>query len=109
MVRGEKRKLLAVLIETDAAQEYARIDTSNVKTALLQSGLWTLFTQRPYGVLADPAITPKAIFVSAFHTAPLAADLEFTLGDQVQAIQKGIDALGEIAPLHVSIKDTLIF
>ena len=107
VVRGEKRKLLAVLIETDAAQEYARIDTSNVKTALLQSGLWTLFTQRPYGVLADPAITPKAIFVSAFHTAPLAADLEFTLGDQVQAIQKGIDALGEIAPVHVSINGAL--
>ncbi|MBP5521696.1 MAG: Na(+)-translocating NADH-quinone reductase subunit A [Bacteroidales bacterium] len=107
VVRGEKRKLLAVLIETDATQEYARIDTSNVKTALLQSGLWTLFTQRPYGIMADPAITPKAIFVSAFHTAPLAADLEFTLGDQGQAIQKGIDALGEIAPVHVSLNGAI--
>ena len=107
VVRGEKRKLLAVLIETDALQEYAGFDTEDVKSALLKSGLWTFLTQRPYGVLADPAVSPKAIFVSAFHTAPLAADLEFTLGGEVQAIQKGIDALSKIAPVHVSIDGSL--
>jgi Na+-transporting NADH:ubiquinone oxidoreductase subunit A len=107
VVRGEKRKLLAILIQTDAQQEYARFDTTDVKSALLQSGLWTLLTQRPYGVLADPAVTPKAIFVSAFHTAPLAADLEFTLGSETKAIQKGIDALATLAPVHVSIDGSL--
>ena len=103
VVRGEKRKLLAVLISTDPNQEFVRFDTSDVKSALLQSGLWTMLTQRPYGVLADPAVTPKAIFVSAFHSAPLAADLEFTLGKEVQAIQKGIEALASLAPVHVSV------
>ena len=111
VVRGEKRKLLAVLIEADDRQEYADFGVKNpadmqpeeIKAALLGSGLWPLLVQRPYGVLADPAVAPKAIFVSAFHTAPLAADTEFTLGGQVAAIQKGIDALARIAPVHVSL------
>ena len=103
IVRGEKRKLLAVLIQVDDRQEYVQFDTSDVKTALMQSGLWPLLVQRPYGVLADPAAAPKGIFVSAFHTSPLAADTEFTLGGEVQSIQKGIDALATIAPVHVSL------
>ncbi len=103
VVRGEKRKLLAVLIEAEDAIECVHFDTSDVKTALLQSGLWPLIVQRPYGTMADPATSPKGIFVSAFNTAPLAADTEFTLGSEVQAVQRGIDALATLAPVHVSL------
>ena len=103
IVRGDKRKLLAVLIEVDDRQEYVKFDTSDVKTALMQSGLWSLLVQRPYGVLADPAAAPKGIFISAFSTSPLGADTEFTLGGEVQNLQKGIDALAQLAPVHVSI------
>ena len=111
IVRGEKRKLLAVLIEADEKQEFvefgakdpAALSAEEVKTALLQSGLWPVLVQRPYGILADPAVAPKGIFVSAFNSAPLAADTEFTLGSQVAFIQKGIDALAKIAPVHVSL------
>ncbi len=103
IVRGEKRKLLAVLIEADEKQEYAEFKPGDVRSALLSSGLWPVLVQRPYGIMADPAVTPKAIFVSAFNTAPLAADTEFTLGSKVAFIQKGIDALAQIAPVHVSL------
>ena len=111
IVRGEKRKLLAVLIEADEKQEFvefgakdpAALSAEEVKTALLQSGLWPVLVQRPYGILADPAVAPKGIFVSAFNSAPLAADTEFTLGSQVAFIQKGVDALAKIAPVHVSL------
>ena len=102
VVRGEKRKLLAVLIDTDAVQEKASFDTSDVKQALLSSGLWTLIVQRPYGIMADPAVQPKGIFVSAWHSGPLAPDTEFTLADQKGMMQKGIDALAQLAPVHVS-------
>ena len=85
VVRGDKRKLLAVLVEPDRDQEYLDFGTlrdgfaaGDVKEMLLKSGLWAAFIQRPYGIVADPAVTPKAIFVSAFSTAPLAADTEFT-------------------------------
>ena len=115
IVRGEKRKLLAVLVEADDNCEYvgfgvkdpASLSAEEIKTALLQSGLWPFLVQRPYGILADPSLTPKGIFVSAFHTAPLAADTEFTLGGEVNAIQKGIDALARIAPVHVSVNGAL--
>ena len=101
IVRGEKRKLLAVVIESDGKQEAidfgakdpSGLDAEQVKSAILESGLWPFIIQRPYGIIANPADKPKAIFVSAFNTAPLAADNEFTLGDRISDIQKGIDAL----------------
>ncbi|MBP5721054.1 MAG: Na(+)-translocating NADH-quinone reductase subunit A [Bacteroidales bacterium] len=115
VVRGEKRKLLAVLIEADDKQEYVEfgakdpsgLTADEVMACLLKSGLWPLLIQRPYGILADPAAAPKGIFVSAFNTAPLAADNEFALGGEIAAIQKGIDALARIAPVHVSLDGAL--
>ena len=110
IVRGEKRKLLAVLIRQDSAQEYVDFGVKNVsemsadeiRQTLLQSGMWPWFIQRPYGILADPNTTPKAIFVSAFNTAPLAADTEFCFADQANAIQAGLNAVSKIASVHYS-------
>ena len=108
IVRGEKRKLLAVLIQTDPEQKYAPFeakipaDAEGVKKALLASGLWPWLVQRPYGILADPAAAPKAIFVSAFNSTPGAADSDFAFANEIPAIQTGIDALSKIAEVHVS-------
>ena len=111
VVRGDKRKLLAVLVKADGEQEYldfgaakGDLTCEEVKDKLLKSGLWAAFVQRPYGIIADPAARPKAIFVSAFNTAPLAADTEFTLGNETSAIQAGVSALASIAKVHVSVK-----
>ena len=111
VVRGDKRKLLAVLVEPDKDQEYLDFGTpkggftaDGVKEALLKSGLWAAFIQRPYGIVADPAVTPKAIFVSAFSTAPLAADTEFTLASELAALQAGVSALASLAKVHVGVK-----
>jgi len=110
IVRGEKRKLLAVLIKADGKQESvdfgAKVpaNAAQVKELLLNSGLWGALIQRPYGTMADPDNTPKAIFVSSFSTAPLAADTDFTLGDALLDIQAGVNALGKIAPVHFSIR-----
>ena len=113
IVRGEKRKLLAVLVQADGkreqakgpgAQKPAELDAAQVKEHILASGLWPFIVQRPYGILADSAVTPKAVFVSTFSSAPLAADTEFTLGDRCGDIQAGIDALAKIAPVHIGLK-----
>ena len=99
VVRGEKRKLLAVLVKADDSQEYvdfgATVPSSadQVKDLLLKSGLWSALIQRPYGIMADPDLKPKAIFISSFSTAPLAPDTEFTLGDRIADIQAGVNAL----------------
>lgn len=113
VVRGEKRKLLAVLIKSDGEgasidfgkSEPSKLDANKVKETLLKSGLWLALTQRPYGVIADPAVTPKAIFVSAFSTAPLAADTEFTLKDRIADIQAAVTALAKIAPVNVCVRN----
>ena len=111
IVRGDKRKLLAVTVQADDVQEYLKSEpvcgsAEEVKETLLKAGLWPFIVQRPYGIVADPAATPKAIFVSAFSTAPLAADTEFTLGGRVNDIQAAINAIANIAPVHVGIADS---
>ena len=113
IVRGEKRKLLAVLIEASEKQEFLPGEPRNIegmeadaiRAALLGSGLWPFLIQRPYGTVADAAGKPKAIFVSAFSTAPLAADQEFTLGDRFADIQTGVNALARLTDggVHVSL------
>ena len=113
IVRGEKRKLLEVRIKADETCEYLdfgahnaiKMSAAEIKDLLCKSGLWAGLIQRPYAILANPAAEPKAIFVSAFSTAPLAADTEFTLRDELQNIQAGVDALGKLTKggVHFSI------
>ena len=73
IVRGEKRKLLEVRIKADETQEYvdfgakkvSALSADEIKDALLKSGLWPAFIQRPYGIIADPQARPKAIFITS--------------------------------------------
>jgi len=109
IVRGAKRKLLAVLVKADVKQVYvdfgkeAPKDAAQVKELLLKTGLWGALIQRPYGVMASLEAAPKAIFISTFSTAPLAADTDYVLGEALNDVQAGITALSKVAPVHVSI------
>ena len=115
VVRGEKRKLLEVRIKADAEQEYvdfgikrvADMTAEQIKEALLAAGLWPALVQRPYGIIANPEVKPKAIFVSAFSTAPLAADPDFTLRDDLSNIQTAINALNKLVDgkVHLSLNE----
>ncbi|MFR9602940.1 MAG: Na(+)-translocating NADH-quinone reductase subunit A [Rikenellaceae bacterium] len=99
--RGEKRKILNVVVDADATQtfkEFAIVDPQKatrdeVVELLLTSGLWSMIIQRPYGIIADPSQTPKSIFVSTFDSAPLAPDYNFVLAAEKANIQKGIEVL----------------
>ena len=110
--RGEKRKILSVVVAADkevAYKEFAKLDVAtasreDIVKLLLESGLWTMFIQRPYGVVATPSDMPKAIFVSAFDSAPLAVDYDFALAGDKEALQKGFDVLGRLTEgkVHLS-------
>ena len=52
---------------------------------------------------ANPDATPKAIFVSAFDSNPLAANFEYVLQGQEKDFQTGLDALAKIAKTHLGI------
>lgn len=110
--RGEKRKLLNIAIEPDATQVYkqltvvdvAKAERSAIVEMLLESGLWTRIVERPYGIIANPGATPKAIFVSAFDSAPLAPDYNFILKEEKAAIEAGITVLARLTEgkVHLS-------
>ena len=112
--RGEKRKVLTVTVTPDAEQSYEEFGKPDLKKAtreelvelLLRSGLWPMIVQRPYGIIADPTTTPKAIFVSAFDSAPLAPDYNFVLKQEQRNLQAGLDLLRRLTPgkVHLSMR-----
>ena len=111
--RGDKRKILEIVITPDVNQEYKQFEIQDLAKAsrqevidtILNSGLWPMMIQRPFGVIASMSDMPKAIFVSSFETAPLAADLNFILEGQNKNIQKGIDVLKKLTEgkVHLSL------
>ena len=102
IVRGEKRKLMEVIVEADGKSSPVQsvIDipktAEEIKAALLQCGLWTMLRQRPFGTIANPDDKPKAVFVSAFDSAPLAPDYDFMLQGREAFFAKGLEALGKL-------------
>ena len=110
--RGEKRKLLNVAVEPDQEQVYkalpmvdvAKAEREEIVEMLLASGLWTRIVERPYGVIANPEAKPKAIFVSAFDSAPLAPDYNFILKEEKAAVEAGMALLARLTDgkVHLS-------
>ena len=111
--RGARRKILRLKILADKTQEVVGqkkldLDSSSgqdIKATLLKSGCWPFVKQRPYDVIADPNTTPKAIFISGYATAPLAADLDYILKGKEEELQTAINALTKLTPgkIHVSV------
>ena len=110
IVRGEKRKLLEVVVEADFKPANSDCKSSptlqtadDIKAAMLQCGLWTMLRQRPFGTVANPDDKPKAIFVSAFDSAPLAPDYDFALQGKETFFAKGIEALSTLTEGRVHV------
>ena len=111
--RGEKRKILAIKIQADKNQQYhdfGKMDVNkakaeDIKELLLTSGCWPFIKQRPYDIIARPDKTPKAIFISGCASAPLVADLDFTLQGKEAELQVAITALEKLTegPIHVCV------
>ena len=109
--RGERRRVLSVVVESDGkfesveykAKDVLSLSADDVKADLLKAGLFAFVRQRPYDVIADPKDTPRAIYVSAFDTKPLAVSFEMALKGNEEDFQVGLDALSRIAPVHLGI------
>ena len=80
--RGARRALQSVVIEQSRAEREDRepesvtfaaysgrypsgMTADEVRALLLESGQWTALRGRPYGRVADPAVRPHSIFVTA--------------------------------------------
>lgn len=111
IVRGERRKVLRVVVKADKETLYtdygqkdpAKLTGEEVKTSLLQAGLFGYINQLPYAVSTTPDTTPKAIFVSALRDMPLAADFEMELLGNEETFQAGLTALSKVAKTYLGI------
>lgn len=109
--RGERRKLLEVVVKADTETQYrdfgkadvSKLNRDEIINRLLDSGVWPMIKQRPYDIIADPMTTPKAIFVSAFDSAPLAPDYDVVLNGQEKDLQTGFNCLKKICNKNVNL------
>lgn len=109
--RGARRKVMNIIVAPDKEQQYAdfgkkdpaTLSGEQVKAALLEAGLFAFMRQRPYDVIANPNDAPRAIFVSAFDSAPLAPDFELQLKGEEANFQTGLNALAKIAQVYLGV------
>ena len=104
IVRGDKRKILEVVIQADSEISYEEFTTATsnnlsreqIIEEMLKAGVWPFIRQKPYDIIANPADMPKAIFISAFSSAPLAIDNDFALYGMDEIFQKGLDYIVQL-------------
>ncbi len=109
IVRGDKRKVLAVKILADKETKNIKVkipevlDIDGIRNTIAAANLWPVFRQRPFAVIVDPADTPKAIFVSTFDSAPLAPDLSYVINQNRQAFDKGLEVLNILSGKNLQV------
>lgn len=114
--RGEKRKVEEIKILADKEVEFEKgqsfsssdlqgVSREEIQDILIKGGVWPNIVQRPYGCIANPSDTPKAIFISAFDSNPLAPDYSFSLAGNDQYFQAGIGALKKFTPGTVHLNE----
>ncbi|MFN3919015.1 MAG: NADH:ubiquinone reductase (Na(+)-transporting) subunit A, partial [Methylohalobius sp.] len=106
--RGARRALLSVVIELEGDEEesfasYPASDLEDltpaqVKQNLLDSGLWTRLRTRPYSKVPMPDSQPRAIFVTAIDTNPLAADPTVVLAERIEDFRNGLKVISHLTP-----------
>jgi len=114
--RGAKRRLLEVKIladkeiEHESFQKYSVSDINNLSREqvvehMIKHGVWPQLVQRPYGIVADPADTPKAIFISGFDSHPLAPEMAYILQDRQEDFHLGLKLLNKLTEgtVHLNI------
>ncbi len=111
IIRGERRRILTIKISADKEQKHVSVASLNVDSAnaetiknhLLATGCWPFISQRPYAIIANPDVAPKAIFISAYASAPLAADYDYVLAGKEAELQAAVTALGKLTEGAVNV------
>ena len=97
--RGDKRRLLEILIKSDMEIKYKSfpikssedLSREEIVDHMLKGGVWPFIRQKPYDIVANPSDLPKSIFISAFKSGPLSIDNDFALYGMDSLFQKGLD------------------
>lgn len=111
VVRGNRRKVLRVVVTPDDTQEYvdfgvadvSKLSADEIIKLLCSAGLFGYINQLPYAISTTPDTKPKAIFVSALRDKPLAANFEYEIEGQEAHFKTGLTALAKIAKTYLGI------
>lgn len=106
--RGNRRAIEEIVIEPDNAAgseefrvfsdaDLADVPVDELRAVLLDSGLWPLIMQRPFGKIARPDSNPVAVFINAVATAPLAAQPDVLLMGRETDLAFGVRALSRFS------------
>ncbi len=99
--RGEKRRILSVVMDADGKGESrsfekidpATCDAQRMKEAMAERGFFPFVEQRPFATVANPEDMPRSIHVSGFDSSPLAPEMDVVLAGREAAFQSGVKAL----------------
>lgn len=104
--RGEKRAFLSLVIDLEGNEELTfkaysesqipTITAEEIRIQLIDSGLWTSLRERPMSKVANPSIQPKAIFVTAVDTNPLAPSIEKIIAGNEANFKNGLRVLSKL-------------
>jgi Na+-transporting NADH:ubiquinone oxidoreductase subunit A len=104
--RGEKRRLLSVIIQLKgddevtfqsyAEHELSTLDRQKVVSLLLVSGLWTSIRARPFSKVANPDTTPHSLFINTMDTNPLAPSVEMIMKENERHFVNGLTVLSRL-------------
>ena len=84
---------------TDRPVEISRLASlsrGEIRERMLAAGLWTAFRARPYERIPPPSITPRAIFVTAIDTNPLAPDPVIAIDAAPAAFEAGLRLISRL-------------
>ncbi len=115
--RGERRALQSVIIDTTAGGEAGdpeplaafdgraidAVDADYATALLLESGQWVALRARPFSKVANPAERPRAVFVTAADSEPLAPRPEKVAAGRDEDFAAGVRVLATLTdgPVYV--------
>jgi Na+-transporting NADH:ubiquinone oxidoreductase subunit A len=111
IVRGDKRHLVAIVIQVFPHEEYLSrppidvdaISKEELMSELLAGGLYVHIRTRPFYRLPDPKKLPRSVFIKAIESAPLVPPAEMQVEGREEEFEAGIRALSKLtgAPIHL--------
>ena len=106
--RGAKRVFQSLVVDIEdgatdttsfdkhSAEEIQALSAEKIVQTLIDSGLWTTFRTRPFGKVPKVESKPRAIFVTAMDSRPLAANPALVINEQRDSFVAGIDVLSRL-------------
>ncbi len=109
--RGQRRSLRSVVIQLSSSERAGRppeVELENfaswpdtldacraedVRSMLVESGLWVALRARPFGRVADPTGAPDSLFVTAIDTQPHAPDPTIVVAEARADFERGLQLL----------------